>query len=93
MAGYSQKENMGTMFKNENKSSPSYPDYSGPINVNGVDMYISGWVKTAGPTARNPGSKFLSLQIQESTKNKATNQGSGGKKTDPYDDYEDDIPF
>ncbi len=30
----------------------------------GVDYWISGWVKEAGPQAKNPGSRFFSLAFQ-----------------------------
>lgn len=94
---YDQKPNCGTMFKNEDKRSHNSPDYSGPINIEGVNYFISGWIKTAGPTARNPGSKFLSVSVQLSTKNAnpAPPGSATGAKFDGNagDDYDDDIPF
>jgi len=56
--------NRGVLFKNE-KTSPSHPDYKGSVDVEGVEYFFSGWIKTAGPNAKNPGSKFLSVSIEK----------------------------
>lgn len=38
--------NRGVLFNNkEKKTQDSHPDYSGSINFNGVDCWLSGWIK------------------------------------------------
>lgn len=37
--------NKGALFRNNRKTSDSYPDFSGSVNVNGHDFWISAWVK------------------------------------------------
>lgn len=85
--------NKGVLFKND-KTKDTQPDYKGSVNVGGVDYWFSGWIKTAGPNARNPGSKFLSVSVEE--------KDNGFSKPDPkpaapnrptFDDMDDDIPF
>jgi len=53
-------QNSGAIFRNEKKQTDSHPDYTGSINVNGVDMWVSGWLKTSEKT----GKKFMSLSVK-----------------------------
>ena len=77
--------NRGVLFKNKNKSDPKHPDYTGNLNVDGEEFWLSGWVKTAGPSAREPGSKFLSVSV--TLKDAPAIPASGTT------DFDDDIPF
>lgn len=79
--------NKGSLFKNDRKESANHPDYKGSINVEGTEYWASGWIKTAGPAAKNPGSKFLSVSLT------AKNGGPAPKQ--PQSSYldDDDIPF
>lgn len=79
--------NRGVLFKNDRKETDSHPDYTGSVNVEGKEYWFSGWIKTAGPNARNPGSKFLSVSV--SPKEVAATPRSSPK----YDDMDGDIPF
>lgn len=81
--------NKGALFKNDRKESPNHPDYKGAINVEGTEYWASGWIKVAGPNARNPGSKFLSVSL-------TAKDGNGPQPRVPqYNilDDDDDIPF
>ena len=84
--------NRGVLFKND-KTADNQPDYRGSVNVKGVEFWFSGWIKTAGPNAQNPGVKFLSVSVQEK------DGGFGGKKPDApaskndFFDMDDDLPF
>lgn len=37
--------NKGALFPNDRKSKPNQPDYKGSINIEGVEYWISGWLK------------------------------------------------
>jgi hypothetical protein len=65
--------------RNTNKQSDKHPDYSGTINIDGKDYWLSGWLK------EGKNGKFFSLAVKE----KET------KKAPPKDDFmgDDDIPF
>ena len=52
--------NRGAIFKNEDKQQDNHPDYKGSLNVNGVDLWVSGWLKTSEKT----GKKFMSLSVK-----------------------------
>ena len=52
--------NRGAIFKNDDKQQDNHPDYKGSLNVGGVDLWVSGWLKTSEKT----GKKFLSLSVK-----------------------------
>jgi hypothetical protein len=69
--------NRGEFYREVDKKNPSGPDYSGPLDVNGVAYRLAGWVKTSKKT----GKKFLSLAIEPK---------SGAKAKA---DFDDDLDF
>ena len=52
------ESNRGALFREE-KQKETDRDYSGTLNVEGREFWISGWVKTS-----KKGQKFLSLSIK-----------------------------
>jgi len=72
--------NRGTLGKNANKKSDSHPDYSGQLNIDGVDYWLSGWLKES----KKDGSKFFSLAV----KPKDSKPSKARQK--PVDDFRDD---
>lgn len=100
MAGdFQPRELSGSAFPNDRKTQPNHPDYKGSCLINGVEYWISGWVKTG---ARG---KWLSLAFQEKeARNPDRGTGSSGgldevpvkaqQRPKPnFDDLGDDIPF
>lgn len=55
--------NRGTLSKNERKTKDTHPEYTGQINVEGKEYWLSAWVKEAkqGP---NAGKKFFSMSVK-----------------------------
>jgi uncharacterized protein (DUF736 family) len=49
----------GALFKNERKETDKHPDYTGQLNVGGVDFWLSAWLKKD----RN-GRTYMSLSIK-----------------------------
>jgi hypothetical protein len=78
--------NSGVLFKNDRKEKSTHPDYKGTASIDGQEYWLSAWIKTAGPQARNPGQKFLSLafDVKETPRPPVNNPSVGD---------EDDIPF
>lgn len=85
-----ERNNSGAVFKNDRKEKDTHPDYKGSVMIGGVEYWASGWIKTAGSSARNPGSKFLSLAFEPKS-------GGGGNaapaRSKAVDLDDDDIPF
>jgi hypothetical protein len=51
-------ENRGVLFKNDRKDSDKHPDYRGSINVNGIEYWLSAWIREGQK------GKFMSLSVQ-----------------------------
>ena len=82
--------NRGALFKNDRKEADNHPDYKGKINIDGVDYWLSAWIKTD-----KNGAKYMSLspqrkdgQQQQQKPQQRQQQQSGGAG-----DMDDDIPF
>ncbi|MCP4696076.1 MAG: hypothetical protein GY862_04405 [Gammaproteobacteria bacterium] len=56
--------NSGVLFRNDNRETENHPEFSGRINVNGVEYWLSAWVKTAAKTGR----KYFSLSVSPKQK-------------------------
>jgi uncharacterized protein (DUF736 family) len=78
--------NRGAIFKNDDKQQDNHPDYKGSLNVNGVDMWVSGWLKTSEKT----GNKFMSLSVKPKDE-KTVKQSIKPKR--PSVEMDDDVPF
>ena len=90
------RTNTGTLGRNTRKEKDSHPDFTGQININGVDYWLSGWTKTAGPQAAKPGSKFLSLSVKPKDGLAEPRPAPQAKvmTEDNWDKFDDaDIPF
>jgi single-stranded DNA-binding protein len=88
------RTNTGLLSKNDRKEKDTHPDHKGTLNVEGVEYWLSAWIKE-----RKDGSgKFFSLSVKRkegqatkppppAAKPQQQPQGSG------FDDMDDDIPF
>lgn len=56
---YEQKDNSGSLFKNERKDKDNHPDRTGSAKIDGVDYWVNGWLKQD----RN-GNQYLSLAFK-----------------------------
>lgn len=101
--------NRGALFINDRKRAGSnQPDYKGSINIEGVEYWVSGWVKS---TTRG---EIVSMSVEKKEGGPARPQQStpraqgprtlGGNRnptpnatsqaqSEPPMDFDDDIPF
>jgi hypothetical protein len=75
--------NRGIISKNQNKTSDKHPDHSGSLNVDGVDYWLSGWIK------EGKNGKFLSLSVKPKDQQKKAKP----KKEEDLGDFDQDVPF
>lgn len=78
--------NSGILSRNDRKEQPNHPDFKGQVNVEGVDYWLSAWVKE-----RKDGSgKFFSLSVKRKEEAKKPEPQRAAAR-DAFDDT--DIPF
>lgn len=70
----------GVLYKNQEKKTDKHPDYTGKAEVDGVEYWLSAWIKDG----KEGKPKFMSLAF----KRKDEQQGGSGARHD-----DDDIPF
>jgi hypothetical protein len=59
MSGYD-NTNKGILGRNDRKTQDNHPDFSGSINIEGREYWLSGWIKE-----RKDGSgRFFSLSVK-----------------------------
>lgn len=97
MAGdFQQRELSGSVFPNDRKTQPNHPDYKGSCLIDGVEYWVSGWLKV---TARG---KFLSMAFQPKEARPSAAGGldpvpvkseSASRPKPQFDDLGDDMPF
>jgi hypothetical protein len=83
--------NRGAIFKNDRKEKENDRDYSGSLNVDGHDYWISGWIKEG----RN-GGKFLSLSVKRKEgkpeqKQRPKTEAESARRS--MSEMNDEIPF
>lgn len=87
--------NRGGLWVNKKKVKDNHPDYTGNIDVNGAEFWISAWKKYSSKT----GEAFLSISIKEKDDVPKKSPSGGddflvaGGKPAPDVSYDDDIPF
>lgn len=76
--------NSGALFKNKRKESDKHPDYTGALNVNGHDYWLSAWINET-----KSGEKIMKLAVKQ----KDGNPPPTSDRKPQQSMYEDDIPF
>ena len=81
--------NRGSIWPNDKKQSDTHPDFTGSLNVDGVEYWVSAWKRKPGASPNAP-----SLSFSVKPKEERQSQGQSyedGKAQDQ--DFDDDIPF
>jgi len=79
---YEQRDNSGSLFKNDRKEKDTHADYRGDGMVNGQLVWINSWVKTA-----SNGKPFMSMTFQ------AKEQQAAKPVAKAAPELDDDMPF
>jgi len=82
---YDNNTNKGALFRNDDKdpNDDKDRDYSGSIDIEGTEYWLSGWVRTS----KKSGRKFLSLSV------KPKQDKPPASKKPRADDFGDEIAF
>ena len=80
--------NRGALFKNGKKETDRHPDYTGRIDIDGKEYFLSAWIKEGKK------GKFMSLSRGKAVDEVIieTKEKSGGYGQPPTD-FDDEIPF
>lgn len=83
---FEQRDNSGSLFKNDRREKDTHPHAKGSAMIGGVEYWVSAWTKEA-----RDGSKYQSLSF---TRKDADQTGSYAKQQPAQDiDLDDDVPF
>lgn len=91
---YEQKDMSGSLFINGRKDKDAHPDRTGTALIDGVEYWVSGWVKK-----KQDGSPWMSLAFKrkEPKQNAAQESRRPQRRDDPItsgpQDMNDEIPF
>ena len=88
--------NSGLLTKNV-KEKDSQPDYRGSINVDGVEYWLSGWIKVGREGTKLEGQKYFSLSVTPKQQQAAPQRAKAKPapavvNTAGFDD-DSDLPF
>jgi hypothetical protein len=76
---YEQKENSGSLFKNDKREKDTHPHATGTAKINGVEYWVSAWTKEGKK------GKWQSLSF----KPKEERRADGGRQLNRGDDLEE----
>lgn len=97
---YEMRELSGSIFQNQNKTTENHPGWKGSALIDGVEYWVSGWVKQTGE-----GKKWVSLSFaakdqaprQErqptASNDRARNAASAKMQAPSGVEFDDEIPF
>ena len=74
--------NRGSIWKNAKKTTENHPDFTGSLNVDGVEFWVSAWLRKPDANPKAPALSFSVKQKEE------TQPAAPMAKA-----FDDDIPF
>ena len=80
--------NRGSIWKNEDKTEDTHPDFRGSLNVEGVEYWVSAWKRKEGANPKAPALSFT-VKAKDAKAPAPKAPASGGA----LDDDSDEIPF
>lgn len=95
--------NRGQIWKNDRKLQDTHADFTGSINVDGVEYFLDGWLRKEGAHPKAPAMSF-SIKRKNTQPQQAQQQQQAAPPTQPtkqqapqqapvVDDDMGDIPF
>ncbi len=81
--------NRGSIWKNEKKEKATQADFTGTINVDGVEYWLNGWRRKEGAGAKSPAMTF-SVRRKDGAAKPSRTATLPKASTDDLDDF---VPF
>jgi hypothetical protein len=78
--------NTGILFRNDRRENERQPEFTGTINVDGIEYWLSAWVKAS----KKDGRKFFSLAIKPKQEARPASQSA---RPSVRAELDDEIPF
>lgn len=87
---FEQRDNSGSLFKNDRKQQENHPDYTGTAMIDGCEYFISAWVKES-----RAGKKFFSFSFKpkEVQGQQARSAPGAQRRGSNPPQQEDDLPW
>lgn len=98
--------NRGSVWRNEKKEKDTHPDFTGSLNVNGVEYWVSAWKRKADANPKAPALSFSIKPKDDSPRQQTPQQRPPQSGQTPgqrarqdqapaaFDDFDDEsIPF
>ena len=85
--------NKGSIWKNEKKEKDTHPDFTGTINVEGTEFWISAWKRKEGASPKSPALSFQVKRKEVPEQVKQAVRRSEDQPEPPKNDFSDDIPW
>lgn len=77
--------NRGSIWKNDKKETDKHPDFTGSLNVDGVEYWVSAWKRKPDQSDKAPALSF-SIKAKEDAPSKPASK-------QPIDEIDSDLPF
>jgi hypothetical protein len=81
--------NRGSIWKNPKKTTDKHPDFTGSLNVEGTEYWVSAWKRKEGQSDKAPALSFQIKPKEDEPAQKQAPKKHGGS----FDEMDDDIPF
>jgi hypothetical protein len=85
--------NRGSIWKNDKKETDNHPDFTGSLNVGGVEYWVSAWKRKPDASEKAPALSFTVKPKDEASGSSKKSSTPAASKSGSSDDFEDDIPF
>ena len=87
--------NRGSIWRNEKKENDKHPDFTGSLNVDGKDYWVSAWKRKEGASDRSPALSFsVKRKDGKPTQSGSERTQSGNARPSLKDDMDgEEIPF
>lgn len=86
---FEQKDNSGSLFVNERRTSDRHPDRTGSATIGGVEYWVSGWIKE-GRDGKKP---WLSMAFTTKDDGRRSDPAPHQRSGPPQGFEDDDVPF